>query len=259
MATLGDVTLHYREHGSGERVLVLLHAFPLHAGMWKPQMAPIADRGWRVLAPDARGFGAAGARSEPAADVLGMETIAGDTAALLDRLGVTKAVIAGLSMGGYAAFELWRRRRDLFRGLVLADTRATPDDEQGRANREAFAKRALENGIGWVAGDMAPKLVTNAPDAVRALILENEPAAVAAAQRGMARRPDSTPTLATIDVPTLVLVGAADALTPPSAARILHEGIRGSTLVEFPGASHLSNLDTPTAFTSALTTWLERV
>src|SRR5205085_8572724 len=103
-------SLHFREAGSGDRVVLLLHAFPLHAGMW--ELTPLAKAGWRVIAPDARGFGKAGA----APDVLGMDVIAGDAAALLDALGVKKAVIGGCSMGGYAVLELWRRRRDLFRG-----------------------------------------------------------------------------------------------------------------------------------------------
>lgn len=252
---IGEATIHWREAGSGDRVLVLLHAFPLNSAMWEAQLAAVAREGWRVIAPDARGFGASG----PVPDVLGMETIAGDTAGLLDALGVKKAVIAGLSMGGYAAFELWRRRRDLFRGLVLADTRAGADDEKGKANREAFAKNALERGIGWVAEEMPPKLVKRAGDAARTILSTSAPAAVAAAQRGMARRPDSKETLASIDVPTLIVVGSEDGLTPPADAKAMQSAIRGSTLVEIPGAGHLANLDAPEEFTAALRTFLAKL
>lgn len=251
---VGEVTIHWREAGTGERVLVLLHAFPLHSAMWEPQLAALANDGWRVIAPDARGFGG----STPAPSLLGMEIIAEDTAGLLDGLGVKTAVVAGLSMGGYAAFELWRRRRDLFHALVLADTKAGADDDKGKANRETLAKNALEKGIGWVADEVAPKLAKRAGKTVKEIISTNAPAAVAAALRGMAQRADSKATLPSIDVPTLIVVGSEDGLTPPAEARALHDAIRGSSLVEIPGAGHLANLDAPEEFTFALRSFLSR-
>jgi len=257
-AKIGDATIHYREAGSGNRVFLLLHAFPLHSGMWEPLLPVLAKEGWRVIAPDARGFG----KSTPGPDVLGMDVIAGDAAALLESLGVKKAVIGGLSMGGYAAFELWRRRKDLVRALFLADTKAAADTAEGAAGRETFAKNAVANGIAWVAAELAPKLqrperVASADLAIRTMIAEAAPAAVAAGARGLAKRVDSTPSLATIDVPVRIVVGAADALTPPAEAKTMNDGIRGSTLVEIPKAGHISNLEDPIAFADALVPWLD--
>ena len=246
-------TVHYREAGSGDRVLLLLHAFPLHSGMW--ELTPLAKAGWRVIAPDVRGFG------KSAGEIAGMETIATDAAAILDELGVKKAVIGGCSMGGYALFELWRRRRDLFRGMLLADTRAGADTAEAAANRETFAKNALEKGIGWVASEMAPKLqrvppLPAADAALRTMIAEGTAAGVAAAQRAMAKRADSKGDLAKIDVPALIVVGAEDKLTPPAESKAMHEAIRGSQLVEIPKAGHVSNVEEPDAFAGAVAGWL---
>lgn len=249
---LPDTSIHYLDRGHGPAVVLLLHAFPMHSGMWRPQIELLSRR-FRVIAPDVRGFGASG---EPP-DVLPMSTIAEDTWHLLDTLGIGKVVVCGLSMGGYVAFELWRRAPELFNGLVLADTRAGADTPEGREGREAFAQAAHAHGMTWVANDMLPKLLRPGHDPkvgaeVRRLILDGTPAAVAAAQRGMALRADSTGTLAAIDVPTLVVVGREDALTPPPVAQAMAEGIAGATFEAIEGAGHLSNLDAPAAFGAAL-------
>ena len=257
---VGPATLHYRQAGSGERVLLLFHAFPLHSGMWDAQLAAFAAEGWRVIAPDARGFG----KSSVAPDVLGMDVIADDAAAVLDSLQVTRAVIGGLSMGGYAAFELWRRRKDLVRALLLADTKAAADTADGAAARESFAKKAVTKGAAWVAAELAPKLqrperLASVDLALHSMIAGTLPAAIAAGSRGLARRADKTPTLATIDVPARIVVGSADALTPPADAKSMSSAIRGSTLVEIPNAGHLANLEDPDAFAAAVIPWLREL
>jgi pimeloyl-ACP methyl ester carboxylesterase len=249
---VGEANLHYIDEGRGSTVLLLLHAFPLHSAMWRPQIEALRGK-LRIIAPDARGLGGSG---EPP-DALTMSTIAEDAWQLLDDLGVGKVVVCGLSMGGYAAFELYRRAPEVFAGLVLADTRAPADTPEGRAGREAFAASAMAKGMTWVADEMVPKLLRPSPDPavaaeVRRIILENEPAAVAAAQRGMALRADSTPVLASITAPTLVIVGRQDKLTPPSFAEEMAKGIRGATLEVLDGAGHLANLEAPGAFTAAL-------
>ena len=251
-------TLHWIEAGSGSP-LVLLHAFPLHAEMWRPQIDALSKR-WRVIAPDMRGFG----KSRPlGVEVLTMDRVARDTAAILDHLGVKRAAIAGLSIGGYVTFELWRQRRDLFAAMILADTKAGADSDEGRAGRETFAKNAIANGIGWVHNEMPPKLLRAQPRpeadvAVRRMIMDNSTDAVAAAQRGMAVRPDSAATLATIDVPALILVGDGDALTPPPESAKLKDAIPRATLATIPDAGHISNLENPLAFNEALEAFLSR-
>jgi pimeloyl-ACP methyl ester carboxylesterase len=190
-----------------------------------------------------------------------MEVLAGDVKELLAHLRVERAAVVGLSMGGYLALELWREQPLLFTGLALCDTKAGADTPEGAAGRETFAKGAIEHGLHWVADQMTPKLLKPSPDAaavreVRRLIGEGSPAGVAAAQRGMARRPDSTPTLATVTCPTLVVVGEEDTLTPPAEAEKLVAGIKGARLARIAGAGHLPNIEAPAAFNEALGAFL---
>jgi 3-oxoadipate enol-lactonase len=244
--------LHYLDVGHGPSAVVLLHAFPLHGGMWAGQVEALSKR-HRVVVPDYRGLG----KSTPAPAVSEMALLAEDVRALLAHLRIERAGVAGLSMGGYLAFELFRQAPGLFRGLALCDTKAGADTPEGAAGREAFAKAALEHGLAWVADQMVPKLLKPTPDPavvkqVRHLVGAGTPAGVAAAQRGMARRPDSTPTLASLKVPTLVVVGEEDGLTPPAEAEKMAAAVKGAQLVRIPGAGHLPCLENPAAFTAAL-------
>ena len=236
---------HFQDTGNGKDVVLLLHAFPLHSGMWSRQIAALSPR-FRVIAPDYPGLGKSTPRPEPST----MEFLAEQVLEVLGSAGVDRAIVAGLSMGGYLAFEIYRRRPGLFRGLALCDTKPGADTPEGAAGRETFARNALEKGLHWVADEMTPKLLKPHPDAaavkeVRHLIGQGTPAGVAAAQRGMARRPDSTPTLAAITCPTLVVVGAEDTLTPPVEAGKMVAGIKGARLATIPGAGHLPNIENP--------------
>ncbi len=220
--------------------------------MWSRQIAALSPK-YRVIAPDYPGLGKSTPRPEPST----MEFLAEQVLEVLGNVRVDRAIVVGLSMGGYLCFELHRRRPGLFRGLALCDTRPGADSPEGAAGREAFAKNALEKGLHWVADEMTPKLLRPHPDAaavkeVRHLIGQGTPAGVAAAQRGMARRPDSTPVLATIGCPTLVVVGAEDTLTPPPEAEKMVAGIKGSRLARIDGAGHLPNLENPAEFDRVL-------
>ena len=249
---IGGAKIHYQDVGNGKDVVLLLHAFPLHSGMWTRQIATLSSR-YRVIAPDYPGLGKSTPRPEPST----MEFLAEQVLGLLGSVRVDRAVVVGLSMGGYLSFEIYRQRPGLFRGLALCDTRAGADTPEGAANRETFAKNAIEKGLHWVADEMTPKLLKPQPDAaavreVRALIGQGTPAGVAAAQRGMARRPDSTPTLATISCPTLVVVGAEDTLTPLPESEKMVAGVKGARLAKIPGAGHLPNIESPTAYDETL-------
>ncbi len=256
----GDTALHVRVEGSGTAVLLLVHGFPFHGGMWDAQLGALPD-GWRGLAPDLRGFG-----ESPAGDRedWSMDLFADDLALLLDGLDLDAVTLCGLSMGGYVAFAFWRRHRDRVRALVLADTRAGADDEAGRANRRAVAEEVLEKGSGVVAQAMVPKLLApgtraGRPDVVarvRAMIRGTEPRTIARTQLAMAARPDSVPDLPGIDVPTLVVAGSEDALTGPDTARSLADGVPGARLDIIPGAGHLSPMERPDAFNRVLGDWL---
>jgi 3-oxoadipate enol-lactonase len=256
--------------------LLLLHAFPLSRRMWRPQLAGLAGD-CRLLAPDLPGFGASsgcgggagggGAGGGEPAAVCRMEGMAAAAADLLDALGLAAAVVCGLSMGGYAALAFYELFPNRVRGLVLADTRAAADDDAGRRRRLESAL-AMESGdpqaLAALAGSLVPRLVAPHTLAARPELIAwlrqeiaTAPAAgVAAAQRGMAERPDRTPLLPRIAVPTLVIVGEEDAITPPAESLVLRDRIPGARLVTIAGAGHLSNLEQPQAFNGALREFL---
>lgn len=254
VAHLNGTDLHYVDAGLAHArdAVLLLHAFPLHSGMWAAQVAALKAR-HRVVAPDFRGLGQTPPSGEPST----MELLASDVRALLGHLRIERAAVAGLSMGGYVALELFRQQPGLFRGIALCDTRAGADGDEGRRNREAFARNAIERGLPWVADDMTPKLLREGASAaevklVRDLIRAGTPAGVAAAQRGMAARPDSTATLPGIRCPSLVVHGELDRLIGLDEAQKLAAAVPGARLVVIPGAGHLPNIENPEAFNRAL-------
>lgn len=261
MPTLGR--LRYLEAPpQGDRprgTLVLLHAFPLNARMWEPQLV-LANHGWRVVAPHLRGFDG-GVTDPPASSV---DDYAGDAIDLLDALHVEDGVIGGLSMGGYAAFAILRHAPRYVRGLILADTRSQADTPEGVAGRKRMLQLLAEKGPSAVVDEMIPKLLgasTRASrpevgDHVRALALSNPAESIAGGIRALMTRPDSTPLLSTIHCPTLILVGEEDTLTPPALSEEMHRAIAGSELVVVPGAGHLSSFERPDAFNSALAAFL---
>ena len=230
--------------------LVLLHAWPLDAGMWQPQLEALpADLA--VAAPHHPGFGG----SEPAGDVMTMGAAAERALEAMDAAGIERAVLCGLSIGGYVAFELWRRARDRFAGLILANTRAVGDPEDAAAGRRALAARLRAEG-NLLATEPPPLLAADAPaelqDQVRSRIARQPAEAIAAALLGMAERPDSTPDLATIDVPTLVVTSTGDRLIAPEVSAEMCGQIPGARLETLEGVGHLTNLEAPEAFTELL-------
>lgn len=231
--------------------LLLVHAFPVDASMWDTQLDDLKGAA-DVLAPSLPGFGGTPA----AGDTLTMDAAADFLAGELDRAGTDRAVVCGVSMGGYIAFSMWRRHRDRVAALVLADTRAEADDDAGKEKRHALADRLVAEGNGFLADAPPPLLAEDADPAlwerVKEIIRRQPADAIAAAARGMAARPDSRDILASIDVPTAVVVGSADMLTPPPMSEALAAGIPGSDLVILHGAGHLSNLESPKEFASVL-------
>jgi pimeloyl-ACP methyl ester carboxylesterase len=240
---------------------LLLHGFPLGANMWEPQMRAI-PAGWRLITLDLRGFG--GSTDADSIAAVSMDDYAGDVTDLLGELGVEKAVIGGLSMGGYVAFALWHSAPHLVEALVLADTRAGADSPEGRANRRSMLAVVDREGPSGVAREMMPKLIgattkdTNASvePTVRRLIKQQSPVGVRCAILRMMHRPDSTPLLSSITVPTLIVVGSEDELTPVAESQKMADAIPGAKLVIIPAAGHLSNLEQPEAFNAALNGFL---
>jgi pimeloyl-ACP methyl ester carboxylesterase len=253
-------TLSFDDVGQGPPV-VLLHAFPLSRLMWRPQVDALRDS-YRVITPDLRGFGGSLAFSGPPS----VDQMADDVAALLDELKVQGPVaLGGLSMGGYVALAFARRHAPRLRALVLADTRAEADDEAARANRDRLMAFAADNPAGAVAEQMLEKLLGSQTrqqhpeviEQVRSLAAAQAPAGVVQALQAMRDRPDAGPSLADIRVPTLVLVGGDDVLTPPALAESLVARIPGARLEVIDGAGHLSNLERPLRFNAALRGFLD--
>ena len=257
IALCDGVEIGYDDVGTGVPV-AFLHGFPHNRTLWAPQVSALVDRA-RCLAPDLRGFGESSKHGPFTVD-----QYADDVAMLLRGLGIERAVVVGLSMGGYVAFSLWRRHRSLVRGLVLADTRAGADTDETRSKRRALIDVARTRGAGAVAdGQITGMLGKTTREKRPALIdevhrmLESAPVeGIVGALEAMMARVDSTDTLATIDVPTLVVVGDEDVLTPPGEAEILHAAIRGSRLEVIAHAGHVSNMERPAAFNHVITEFL---
>jgi pimeloyl-ACP methyl ester carboxylesterase len=257
---LTDIPIAYDDVGSGLAVL-LLHGFPHHRGIWEPQLGGIAGD-VRVIAPDLRGFGESGV-----APPFTIDQYADDAADLLDALQVRQAVIGGLSMGGYVALAFWRRHRDRVRAMILTDTRAGADSAEGLAARREMLAMARQRGSAAVADAMITGMLgkttrEKSPELVDAVhhMLESAPVeGVIGALEAMMARPDSGPTLATIDLPVLIVVGEEDALTPVKEARAMHDAVRGSRLEVIPRAGHVSNFERPSAFNHVVSEFLAAV
>jgi YbgC/YbaW family acyl-CoA thioester hydrolase len=255
---LNGLNLAVEVKGEGPAVL-FVHGYPHDRNIWAHPMAEL--EGFRRIAPDLRGMG------ESDAPDLGysIETYAGDLAALLDTLGVEETVLCGLSMGGYVAFEFLRRWRRRVRGLVLMDTRAEADTAEARRGRDTAAATARESGASAVAATLLPRMLspatlTGAPeivDRVRAMMAAAPVAGIVGALGAMRDRSDSTDLLpALAGLPTLVVVGEDDALTPPAQARAIADAIPGATLAVIPGAGHLPPVEQPGATTRVLRDFL---
>lgn len=260
MATFrsGDAQLVYEVTGSGPDV-VLLHPFPLHHQFWDAVLEQLATR-YRVFLPDLRAHG----DSEAGVGPVTMQHLADDLDRLCREFGITRAIFVGVSIGGYALFEFWRQHRDLVRALVLANTRAGAETTEGRANRLAIADKVLKDGTAEFIEDLLPKLfskstLANRPDIVdtaRAMAKKMSPADIAAVQRGMADRPDSIPTLATITVPTL-LIGGEDDSVPLAELELMHQHIAGSQLRVIAKAGHYAAIERPGEFGRLLRTFCD--
>lgn len=260
LAHVRGIEMAYDDTGGNGAALVLLHGFPFDRTMWRGQAALALGEEFRVIAPDLRGFG-----ETPLGDeVVTMEALAEDLAALLDKLRLGRVVLGGLSMGGYVAFAFFRKFPERVRALLLADTRPQADTEEGRRAREENAQRALKEGLVPIVESMLPKLLSAETrerggeilDGVRAMMLSMSPEGAAAALRAMALRRAQTDLLLSINVPTLIIVGSEDSVTPPADSESMSAKIEGARLVVVEGAGHLSNVEKPEDFNRALADFL---
>ena len=253
-----DIQLGYTDTGLGLPV-VLLHGYPFNRTLWNEQVSSLSN-GYRVITPDLRGLG----ESESRPGAATMNRMAQDVAALLDHLEISRAVIGGLSMGGYVALAFYKQFPSRVRALILADTRAHADTEEGKQTRHQQAEKALAEGMAGIADAMLPKLLTpetvsKRPEVVkrvRDMMLKTKPEGAAGALLGMAEREDLTSLLSQITCPTLILVGHEDPITPVQDSEKMHREIAGSRLVVIENASHVSNLERTEQFNEELTRFL---
>ncbi|MCX4695256.1 alpha/beta fold hydrolase [Streptomyces sp. NBC_01408] len=236
--------------------VILIHGHPFNRTMWAPQTAALTAAGYRVIAPDLRGYGESPVRP----GVVLLADLADDLAALLGRLGIEQAVVGGVSMGGQIAMETRLRHPGLVRALVLSDTSPVPESEDGKQFRRELAERLLAEGMAPYAEEvidkmLAPYNVSGMPEAaarVGAMMRATDPEGAAAALRGRAERPDYRPVLAGATEPCLVLVGADDVYTPVVEAEALHALMPHSVLAVIERAGHLPGVEQPEAFNRAL-------
>lgn len=252
----------YGGNGAGQATLVLLHAFPLSRGQWRAQGEALAREGIRVIAPDLRGFGESSVQVGP----ITVDEMAADVRGLLDALDIHQVILGGLSLGGYVAFAAVRQFPHRIKGLVLADTRASADSAGQRAAREETSRLANAQGPVAILERDLPRLLTEQTRAKHPWVVEtarnlarvNSDIGVSAAALGMALRPDSTDRLAHIRIPTLIIVGDEDAITPRADAFTMFDALPEAHMAVVPQAGHLSNLEQPDRFTSHLAHFLER-
>jgi 3-oxoadipate enol-lactonase len=240
--------------------LVLLHAFPVDGWTWENQVQALSDR-YQVIVPDLRGFGRAADLAEEFQEI-SINLAADDVARTLDDLDIASAVIGGISRGGYIAMAFARRYASRLRGLMLFDTRATPETEQGKKNWEEMAERLEREGAGFLPEKMRDRLfgkstLSSRPEIVRKveeIILSQKPRAVAAAARGMSTRDDARPGLADIRVPVICLAGMEDGAFEET--RAIADAIPGAQFVEIPRAGHLPILEQPDLTNAAIRDFL---
>ena len=256
---IGDVRLAFDDVGLGLPV-VFLHGFPHDRTLWTQQRIALSSR-LRCIVPDLRGFG------ESTGVAHDIDTFADDIAALLDQLEIEDAVICGLSMGGYIAMSMWRRHPGRVRALVLCDTKAGADTPEARTGRNDLIAKAKSEGAGAVAEAQIARMLgvdTHAErpeivESMRAMMARQSTAAITGALQALRDRPDSRETLGTITVPTLVLVGEDDVLTPPSEAEAMMALLPPAAHAQLEliaGAGHVSCMERPAAVTHALADFL---
>lgn len=249
----------YDERGEGIP-LVLIHGFPLNRMIWEAQWEGL-DKQARVIAPDLRGFG----ESEMVSGVITVDTYADDVREFLDALGVHEpAIITGLSMGGYVALSYLRRYPSHVAGLILANTKATPDSAEGKAGRDKNIKVAQEQGAAAIAAGMLPKVLSpktypSNPELVaqvKSIMESSTVPGIIGALEAMRDRPDSTPILLEFGQPTLIIAGADDQLMSAADQENMRQAARSSTLVTVPDAGHLTPMEQPAAFNHAVAEFL---
>lgn len=257
------MAMNYVERGTpGGTPVVFIHGFPFSLEMWEPQMRALPNN-FRAIAYDIRGHG----QSDIGDGQYSIEFFVDDLISLLDHLVVSKAIVCGLSMGGYIALRAYERHPDRFAGLVLCDTKSEADSNEGKIKRAESLEAVKVYGVGqfaegFVKNVFAPQtLVSNSSvvESIRTIIKGNAAIGIGGTLLALASRTDTTAVLAKISVPTLILCGEHDILTPPGDSESMHRQIKGSEFHVIANAAHLSNIENPGAFNDTLISFLKSI
>lgn len=257
-AEINGIRMFYTDRSKSDPTgaIVFIHGFPLNHSMWRQQLDYFGST-YRCIAPDLRGYGASLLPEGTTKEAWSMDTFADDIIALMNKLGIDKAHVCGLSMGGYVAFALWRKYRQRVRRLILADTKATGEPAEGKANRARQAELVKAQGSRAIANEMLPKLLT--PDnqsrfgaEVRYMIESTRPEAIAATLPALANRRDMSDWLRRVQEPTLIAIGEKDEIASLKDAEFMRDNIDKTTLAIIPDAGHLSPLENAPAFNEAM-------
>lgn len=260
---VNGLAIAYEEYGQNNNLpVVFIHGFPFSKAMWKPQIDGLKDN-FHVVTYDVRGHG----ESAIGDGQYTIEYFVDDLIALMDHLKLLSVVVVGLSMGGYIALRATERHPERFRGLVLCDTRSEADGNEGKIKRSQQAKAVKSDGIkkfaeGFIKAVFYEKTFQASPQTVemiRGIIERTPPLSVAATLIALAARTDTTPSLPNIKVPTLILVGQHDTLTPPSASQAMKEKIPDAEMHVIPNAAHMSNLENAGEFNKHLGAFLQKL
>ena len=260
---INGLTMNYQERGLPQGLpVVFVHGFPFSHAMWDPQMMALPQE-VRAISYDVRGHG----QSDVGDGQYSIEFFVDDLVGLLDHLGIKQSVICGLSMGGYIALRAVERHPERIRALVLCDTRSEADPNEAKVKRAGQVKTVKQTGAktfadGFVKAAFAPATFQSNPkaiDAIKAVIGNTSPLAIAGTLLALAARSDTTASLSTIKVPTLIMVGELDTLTPPAASEAMHKLIKGSTLQIIPQSAHMSNVENPAVFNRHLIGFLKTI
>lgn len=257
---VNGISMNYAERGRGLPV-VLIHGFPLDLRIWDAQVQVLSDR-YRIIAPDLRGFGRSGVGG-----AFSMESLADDVHELLKQIGAIPSVVGGLSMGGYVTMAYARKYPGDLKAVMLIDTRAEADTPEGKEKRNQMLERLKTGGSKAVAEDMFPKMVSeettkhrqDIAHKLRHIMESQSPETIGHAIAALRDRPDRSSDIRSIGVPTLVMVGEADAITPPALSETMNKAITGSALATIPKAGHMSPMEQPEEANRAIRRFLDGI
>lgn len=260
---LNGININYQERGLPQGLpIVFIHGFPFNNTMWSPQMMALPQE-YRAISFDVRGHG----ESDVSDGQYSIELFTDDLIALLDHLDIRRAVLCGLSMGGYIALRTVERNPERVRALILCDTRSEADPNEAKVKRASQVKSVKAQGVkqfaeSFVKAVFAPGTFTQSPKTVatiRAVIESTSPLSICGTLLALAARTDTTNALAGIKVPTLIMAGEHDALTPPSASQAMHSHIKDSEIHIIPAAAHMSNMENTAFFNDKLLAFLKKI